>query len=646
MSAAGLRRYGFYFFLAALVLALYGPSLNFGLIWDDPRWYQQGLGQSVGQLFTSLPSYQFYRPLAIWLNWQMVSPAGTVNAPLAHVIQILAHVVSVIASVPALRALGVETKHARLTALLFALSPFAYQAVAWQAPQQPLTVMWILLAVVAAHQYLRRRHLRWLTLSLVAYGAALLFQESALPFVVVFFWLATSRPSPSPDRRTSRPGAGLRFWPLLHLALAATYLVIWLNVPRAGNVTGAGFQLPVLGYLLQGIVFPVAALTVSLLREAALINLISLYGLATLLGMLGLWRQTTWRVALLTLVWIGAGLLPLYAGLSWAYVEVGSRLLYPASLGIALLWAGWIAPLVGGGRGWVRFGSGALLVGILGLCLFQWSQFQQLYQRGTAHLRRTVEALSAAPDQHLLFINYPDRLEIYPAPYPLGVWGLTLAPVVQNLADYALAYQGQSASDESRSVFLVGAAERAAWPYRVFMRGSDTPPADVYHSALQSDQVYVTDYLPSGDLRLRAVGAVRGIDPVESPPLASFGVAAQLAEASVQFDELGPLLQLTWLCQQPLREGDTIFVHLWQAGAFVGAADGDSLGGVLPVSVWQPGTRIIDRRPLYFPTLPPGTYEIRVGLYSRWDNGRYPALAPTGGRFPDDEVPVGQITFP
>src|SRR5512134_2872765 len=115
MSAAGLRRYGFYFFLAALVLALYGPSLNFGLIWDDPRWYQQGLGQSVGQLFTSLPSYQFYRPLAIWLNWQMVSPAGTINAPLAHVIQILAHVVSVIASVPALRALGVETHHARLT---------------------------------------------------------------------------------------------------------------------------------------------------------------------------------------------------------------------------------------------------------------------------------------------------------------------------------------------------------------------------------------------------------------------------------------------------------------------------------------------------------------------------------------------------
>jgi hypothetical protein len=282
----------------------------------------------------------------------------------------------------------------------------------------------------------------------------------------------------------------------------------------------------------------------------------------------------------------------------------------------------------------------------VGLCLLQWSQFQQLYQRGTAHLRRTVEVLSALPDRHLLFINYPDRIEIYPPPYPLGVWGLTLAPVVQDLSDYALAHHGQSASDESLSMFLVGAAERAAWPYRVFMRGSDTSPPEVWQAALQSEHVYVTDYLPGGDLRLRAVGAVSDSGLAEPAPLATFGAVAQLAEAQIQFDEAGPQLQLTWLCQEPLRAGDTIFVHLWQEGVFVGAADGDSLGGVLPLSAWQPGTQIVDVRPLQFPDVPAGTYDLRVGLYSQWDNMRYPALSPAGERFPDDEVPVGEVTLP
>lgn len=628
----GLRHYGFYFFLAALVLALYGPSLNFGLIWDDPRWYQQGAGQSVGQLFTSLPSYQFYRPLAIWLNRQLVSPTGVVNAVLAHAIQIIAHLVAVIASGPALRALGVKENQARLAALLFALSPFAYQAVAWQAPQQPQAVMWVLLSILAAGQFLQQQQARWLIVSLITYGAALLFQESAAPFVFVFFWMAWGK------NRVS--------WPLLHVALAIAYVIIWLNVPRAGGVTGAGFQPNVLGYVLQGVVFPFAALTASLLRSAPIVNLIGIYAGATLCLLLGVWKQTTWRVMWLALLWIGAGLLPIYAGLAWAYVEVGSRLLYPASLGIALAWAGWLTPLFDSHQRWARLASGALLASILGVCLFQWSQFQQLYQRGTTHLQRTVEALSASPDKNLLFINYPDRIELYPPPYPLGVWGLPLAPVVQDLADYALAQHGQSARDESLSMFLVGAAERDAWPYRVFMRGSDTPPPEVFSAALLADSVYITDYLPGGVLRLRAAGNVETADAIPSPPLASFNVNADLTEAEIQFDELGPILRLGWLCRAPLREGDTIFVHLWQNGAFVAAADGDSLGGLLPLSAWQPETHIIDLRPLHFPDLPPGMYEVRVGLYSRWDNVRYPAFTLEGTLFPDNEVPVGNVTFP
>jgi len=243
--------WGFYALVAGVVLALYVPSLRFGLIWDDPLWYQQGAGQTIWQTFTSLPTYQFYRPLAILLNHQLVSSNGVINAVLAHALQIAIHLGATILAVPALQALGFDTWHARFSALVFAIHPFSYQAIAWQAPQQPVAMLCVLLAVLAADRFGKARKPALLVCSLIAYAGGLFFQESALPFVFLFFWLALrdGKESPSIKRRT---------WPLLHLALAVAYGLLWLYVPRRGHVTGYKFEPTVLAYLLQGVAFPLA----------------------------------------------------------------------------------------------------------------------------------------------------------------------------------------------------------------------------------------------------------------------------------------------------------------------------------------------------------------------------------------------------
>ena len=630
------NRWSFNALLIAIVLAMYVASINFGLIWDDPNWYQQGAGQSLGQIFTSLNTYQFYRPLAIGLNRLLISPTGIVNAPLAHLLQIAAHLIATLAVVPLLRVFKFNERTARIGAVLFAIYPLSYQAVAWQAPQQPIATLAVFVALLAADRFMQRDQVRYLIASLAAYAFGLLFQESALPFVFGFFWLTYfNRSTPTTSRK--------RWWPLLHLALALTYFFIWLNVPRQAGVTGRGLQLNVLVYGLQAIAFPVASLFSVALSEVPVAILALVFAAITLLLVVGVWRWQGWRAAMFGGMWIAAGVLPIVVGLSWSYVRTGSRLLYPASLGIAVMWASCIASLWTK-RIWQRVFSLGLAVIVIAVSIGQWAQFQRVYLSGTQYLDSTIQTLVKSSHQSLLFVNYPDRIELRPAPYPLGNWGLILAPVVQNLSDYAVAKVGISASDQSLAAFQVGTDDRGAWPYTVFMRGEDTPAQKLYAVAAKTDRVLITDYLPDGQLHLREVGAIRSSQLITSN-IATFDDAAhamhaaQLISATVIIsDDLE--VTLVWHCLQPLREGDTIFVHHWRDGVFVNAYDGDSLGGLIPLEVWQVGNDVLDVRTIAIPDFDPAHDTIRTGIYNRYDGVRYVAVDVNGQRLPDDAAPI------
>ncbi len=469
--------------LVAIVLILYAPSLRFGLIWDDPTYYQRGFAQtSLWQILTSLmPPTEFYRPVAVLYNRFFISWTGVVNVQAAHAMQIMLHIVITLAVAPVMQAVGLRKGHARLTALGLAICPLSYQAVAWQQSQQPLMLTWVMLAILAAWQFERHRSSVFLGLSLAACGLALLSQEGAVPFVFVFFCLAL--------RETRVTGKRFEWWPLLHLGLALLYLSVWLAMPRQGSVTGRGFQSTVLGYLLQGLVFPVSSLSTSAVMDWPQVRLIVLFAAIAILVTVGVWKWESFHAIALIWAWIAVGLAPIWAGLSWAYVELGPRLLYPASVGIAALWAAWGAWAFSSEQPKWRRGLGGLVCTVvLTVSLQQWWQFQRLYEVGTQHLARAISVLSATPHARMLFVNFPDRIELRPRPYPLGFWGLTLAPVAQNLADYALATVGRSGKDRTLSAFLIGADERQDWPYRVDMRGQDTSPEGLYQAALESDQ--------------------------------------------------------------------------------------------------------------------------------------------------------------
>jgi hypothetical protein len=643
-------------FLAGLVLALYLPSLRFGLIWDDPRWYQQGAGQSFWQIVTSLPTYQFYRPLAILLNRQLVSANGVVHASLAHAIQIGAHLLATLLCIPVLAGLGLGRVHARLSALVFALHPFAYQAVAWQAPQQPLALLGVLLALLAAERFVRRRQVLFLVLSLLAYAAALLTQESALPLVFVFFWLALRRGEDAGDESrspgmvevpASSPLLVTRIgWPLLHLALGVVYVYIWLHVPRTSGVTGRNLNPYVLGYLLQGVIFPLARLVVEWPSTLSLGTLLAILSGGWLALGIGLWTQGKGRVALLSSAWIAASILPAWVGLTWDYVQVGSRILYPALPGIAALWGGWLAWVFTKEAHWLLRDLGRLsLVIVVGLSLQQWSQFQTLYQIGTRHLAETVSVLSIQPQARLLFVNFPDRLELRAQPYLLGYWGLTLAPVVQELSDYALAATGQSAQTACRASFTTGADARRDGPYRVDLRGENTNAEQFSQLAQQAQAIYLSDYRQNGSVRLREVGAVTQDD--NAPRVATLGARLELVQSEVLYPQTPnqPLRALlVWRLVGQVQPGDTLFLHLLTPdGRLLRSQDGDALGGLLPLTAWQPGWLVHDQRDLSLVNLSPGDYALTVGLYNRDTDERYHAVRADGSSAYQGELQISTV---
>ena len=111
----------------------------------------------------------------------------------------------------------------------------------------------------------------------------------------------------------------------------------------------------------------------------------------------------------------------------------------------------------------------------------------------------------------------------------------------------------------------------------------------------------------------------------------------------------GPTLRLFWETGAGVANDWITYVHLHDAqGEHIAQFDGPALDGLQSTSQWQMDALYIDRRQLVFPTgLAPGTYLLRVGLYSFASGERLP-FQPDGdgqGHFEDGQLLI-PITMP
>ncbi|GIW08452.1 MAG: hypothetical protein KatS3mg060_3257 [Dehalococcoidia bacterium] len=118
----------------------------------------------------------------------------------------------------------------------------------------------------------------------------------------------------------------------------------------------------------------------------------------------------------------------------------------------------------------------------------------------------------------------------------------------------------------------------------------------------------------------RGVGRLTGYDL----PGASMAARADCAALGAECDEA---IVLHWEATDRPTEDLAVFLHVRDAnGRLVLQSDGPPRLGRFPTSVWSPGDRLLDPRPLPgLRRLPPGRYQLVVGWYRPGDGTRLPA---------------------
>lgn len=622
----------------ALAWLAYGGCLSYSFMLDDPMDLPRSAGHSVWFLATSSADYGYYRPLTSIAWLAMFNILGRHDPFWLHLLPLSLHIANGYLVYILFRHFT-EGEVAAAAALLFTLYPFSFQAV----PMVNVTfhVLGAFLTLLAAALYIKARATgswRWLAPSLVGAFLAPFAHESAVmvgPLVVAI------EAFQGRTRNRSR-------LPLAYLAFGVVFALIWVVVPKLRDepfIISADSMARSIPHLLQGMLYPLAGSLGSL--EGTLSPDIALKALiVVVLPLLALayWRGKRFSLFLLSLAWFTLGVLPSWLMLDYLYILDSPRLLYLASPGACLLWAGLLGLRI---PRWLprHVWRGAAVL-LLALVAYQSLAFIEkrniLYDMGSDLVYQIVDTGSQGPG-NALYVNVPAWVAYKEIDYPSGHSGAIMIPGYVGLGRVIYVHRGREPLLES----VAYADLLRPWGYWYGPHGPTVGPRELDAAIREADTVFVTEFLPLG-WRVREAGSVRET-PVESlpqRPLASFGDTFILESATASIEDGEVSIALRWACRKADAADLTIFAHLLTGdGSIVGQADGYALRGTSPLNMWRPGDRIIDLRTVAMPQVQ-GDYTILVGIYDRSSGQRIPTFDADGQRLPNDAISVGVARTP
>ncbi|GAB4474218.1 MAG: hypothetical protein Kow00124_13950 [Anaerolineae bacterium] len=256
-------------------------------------------------------------------------------------------------------------------------------------------------------------------------------------------------------------------------------------------------------------------------------------------------------------------------------------------------------------------GCSLLVMALAALLLIRYPAVPPDADRGVTALARAVEE-AAAPGDAVLGVM----------PYTYMNWA---AAASGRLPEYGMPYAAQL-SDATLAML-----DRVrGWHDRVWVIADGLYDADPNNGVEQ----WLLDRAYGGNAawfeshyRLRPYAFPQG-EIALTPSGQSFGESIRLAAAGAQAAPGGVLVHLRWEAAAPVDIDYSIFVHLFDVnGGLIAQQDGQPRAGYAPLTTWQPGVPVDDRRLIVLPeSLPPGEYRLFVGMYN-WMTGERLRLA-------------------
>ncbi len=623
-------------------LLAYWPTLSFNFFWEDPFDIGQVEPFSYWQVLTVSNSNSYYRPLALFILKFLKFGGETYVAWPYHLFVVTGHVLSGVILYGLAGFLFSRSDKSRLfplaAGLTYALYPLPYEATARASSMHE----WLTAAMFASfwlYAWGRITRRRWpFAVALIMMSLAQLLHENGLLFPALVIalegWLLW-------QRRIKRWSPVV----LLFAAAALLFFIIWLTIPKGGEAPQVGLHLREALYLSQGISFPFAGPIVWLgglgLSAEWQAGVALVLAIATLLFVHG--RARFPRLAL-ALTWWGIAISLAWLARPIEYLQVSPRVMYFPSFGAALAWAGVVD--LGRGRRLRALGIVLLSAVLIGNS-YVLARSTALYKAGSDLMGQVVNAGTSGG--RILFVNVPDRFAFRDPFYPLGYWGMLLAPVSQDLSDFISFTTGKQAETLSLSDFQLLSQQADLSPYLINTRGVDAFASELmYESVLWADSTYLTSYDHSGVVSISEVGTISESTSA-FPAVADFADKVSLTKATAELLDSDTIaVRLTWHAETHPAPNDTIFVHLLdEGGELIAQADGDSLAGLIPPSAWRNDNIIRDQRAFQFEeALAPGMYSIQVGLYNRVDGNRYIVMEAAGNQFISDAAQVATIIIP
>lgn len=659
ISPAHLRWFLFFGLAMGIWLssALYADTLSLPFFEDDPghiRWLSQFSNPFTP--FITAAGIPAYRPLGEMLLklWYMF--LGRHDATWLRFLNISMHSLNV-ALVGALAwRLGTGRWRyvtAGVAATLFGVLPFAYQAIPWiNVFFYPLNNLLQLLMVLVYWEARVKRSNSLLVVALflcalspfeIEYG---LMSSGLLLAVEIVLYL---------QKRQKAIWLG---GPLLGLLLNVGFLLIWLLVPKSPYQFGPPTPervMQISAYLLQGITYPAAPLSLTLNTQFGINDLLSiaLVGLPVLLLVVAvLATRRQWSILVMSFLWYFLLNLPGLITLTFDYVINSPRLLYPSGPALAWLWAGFFTALVAlpktrASRTIVAGAAGLALLIIVGMNVDFVHTRMELYHIAEDPIHQLGGiAAEAENDDKLLVVNMPSWMTPAERSFALGNNGIQLIPFYISIEDFVYA-----ANDRDHPVKAIQFHNiRREQPYYYGLHGQRVSWDELQENLSQAGDVYLAQY-DADNVELTLAGRVTGVDwekVTEGAEVFTFDEGFDLTLAGYQAESDSLQLDLAWNIRQAMPDDLTVFVHLYGPdGQLIGQDDGYPLRGLSPFWLWDADQVLLDRRTLTIPAeSPTGSYSVAVGLYDPETGQRLPAWDLDGDPLPDDAAILLRIERP